>query len=222
MREVLWQGGFSMLPPPMASKCSLAWGAEFVEVRIDPRTRTIRVPRMVGVFAGGTILNARTARSQLLGGMVWGVGNALLEKTETDARRASNANNNLAEYHVAVNADIGEVTIETIEEHDDFIGPLGAKGLGQIAITGVAPAIANAVFHAIGIRVRKRPIGIEDILPALVRRQVRGCLSNPDDALGRHVRAAQPASEGKRICTREQTSGIPVARHGHVASDPCV
>ena len=166
MRDMLRQGGFAMLPPPMASKSSLAWGAEFVEVRIDPRTRTIRVPRMVGVFAGGTILNARTARSQLMGGMVWGVGNALLEKTETDARRASFANNNLAEYHLAVNADIGEVTIETIEERDDFIGPLGAKGLGEISITGIAPAIANAVFHATGIRVRKTPILIEDILPA--------------------------------------------------------
>lgn len=165
MREVLWQGGFPMLPPPRASKSALAWGAEFVEVRVNPLTRTIRVPRMVGVFAGGTILNARTARSQLMGGMVWGVGNALLEKTETDARRASFANNNLAEYHVAVNADIGEVVIETIEERDDFIGPIGAKGLGEISITGVAPAIANAVFHATGIRVRKTPILLEDILP---------------------------------------------------------
>lgn len=164
MREALWQGGFAMLPPPMASRSSLAWGAEFVEVRVDPRTGTIRVPRMVGVFAGGTILNARTARSQLIGGMVWGVGNALLEKTETDARRASFANNNLAEYHVAVNADIGEVVVETIEERDEYLGPIGAKGLGEISITGIAPAIANAVFHATGIRVRKTPILVEDIL----------------------------------------------------------
>lgn len=166
MRDILWQGGFPMVPPPLASMSSLAWGAEFVEVRINLRTRSIRVPRMVGVFAGGRILNARTARSQLMGGMVWGVGNALLEKTETDVRRAAYANNNLAEYHVAVNADIGEVVVETIEERDDFIGPIGAKGLGEIGITGIAPAIANAVFHATGIRVRKTPILLEDILPA--------------------------------------------------------
>lgn len=166
MRDALWQGGFPMVPPPMASKTSLSWGAEFVEVRIDPRTRRIRVPRMVGVFAGGRILNARTARSQLMGGMVWGVGNALLEETEVDHHRAAYANNNLAEYHVAVNADIGDVTIEMIEERDDFLGPIGAKGLGEISITGMSAAIANAVYHATGIRVRKTPILIEDILPA--------------------------------------------------------
>ncbi len=165
MRQMLWQGGSPVLPPRKASMSSLAWGANFVEVRINPRTRTIRVPRMIGVFAGGRILNARTARSQLMGGMVWGVGHALLERTETDARRAAITNANLSEYHVAVNADIGEVVVETVDEQDDFIGPIGAKGLGEIGITGVAPAIANAVFHATGVRVRKTPILIEDILP---------------------------------------------------------
>ena len=166
MRDVLWQGGFPMIPPGLVSKTSMSWGAEFVEVRINPRTRTIRVPRMAGVFAGGRILNARTARSQLMGGMVWGVSNALLEKTEMDAGRGAYANANLAEYHVAVNADIGEVTVETIEERDDFIGPIGAKGIGEISITGMSAAIANAVFHATGIRVRRTPILVEDILPS--------------------------------------------------------
>ena len=166
IRPVLGAGGFPLVPPPMQKKASLALGASFVEVRINPRTRTIRVPRMVGVFAGGTILNARTAHSQLMGGMIWGVGSALREATEMDGRRGCITNNSLADYHLPVNADVGEVVVETVEERDDYIGPIGAKGLGEIGITGVTPAIANAVFHATGIRVRRVPILIEDILPA--------------------------------------------------------
>ncbi|PHK96896.1 xanthine dehydrogenase [Pseudoroseomonas rhizosphaerae] len=162
--KMLWRAGSPQGGPDMESFTALAFGAQFVEVRINPRTRTIRVPRMVGVYAGGTILNPRTAHSQLMGGMVWGLSNALLEASEVDRNHAAFANADMAEYHIAVNADIGALDVEMLEERDDKIGPLGAKGLGEIGITGTAPALANAVFHATGIRVRKLPIRIEDIL----------------------------------------------------------
>lgn len=161
----LWRGGFPQFGAGLGKMSAYAYGAQFVEVRINPRTRTIRAPRVVGVFDGGAILNPRTARSQLVGGMVWGVSNALLEESEVDRRHARFVNRNLAEYHVAVNADVREVVAETLGDPDPYTGPLGAKGLGEIGIVGVAPAVANAVFHATGVRVRKTPILIEDILP---------------------------------------------------------
>lgn len=162
--KMLWRAGSPQGGPDMQSFTALAFGAQFVEVRINPRTRTIRVPRMVGVYAGGKILNPRTAHSQLMGGMVWGLSNALLEASEVDRNHASFVNADIAEYHIAVNADIPALDVEMLEERDDKIGPIGAKGLGEIGITGTAPALANAVFHATGIRVRKLPLRIEDIL----------------------------------------------------------
>ena len=143
-----------------------SFGAEFVEVRINARTREVRVPRMVGAFAAGRIMNPRTAHSQLMGGMIWGVSSALHEATELDTREARYINNNLAEYLVPVNADIGQVDIILMPEVDTAINPAGVKGLGELANVGTAAAVANAVHHATGIRIRELPVRIEKLLQA--------------------------------------------------------
>jgi xanthine dehydrogenase YagR molybdenum-binding subunit len=163
--EMADQGGVPIAGPSYPAFSAAAFGAQFVEVRINPRTRTIRAPRMVGVFAAGRILNAKTAHSQLMGGMVWGLSNALLEETEIDRKRARFVNANIAEYHIAVNADVVSVEVEMLDEKDELVNPLGVKGIGELGIVGTSAAIANAVYHATGIRVRKTPILIEDILP---------------------------------------------------------
>ena len=119
---------------------------------------------MVGVFACGRIINPRTARSNLAGGMVWGASFALLEESQVDRPRARFANTDLAGYHISTNADIGEVVVETIHEDDSVVNPIGAKAVGEIGIVGMNAAIANAVYHATGVRVRKTPILVEDLL----------------------------------------------------------
>jgi xanthine dehydrogenase YagR molybdenum-binding subunit len=141
-----------------------SFGAQLVEVRVDEATGEIRVARMVGAFAGGTILNAKTARSQLLGGMVWGVGMALHERTERDARDGRVVTRDLADYHVPVHADIPAIDVIMVPENDPHVSAVGAKGLGEVGITGVAAAIANAVFHATGKRVRDLPITLDRLL----------------------------------------------------------
>lgn len=143
-----------------------AFGAQFAEVRIDADLGQIKVPRMVGCFGAGRILNAKTARSQLLGGMVWGVSMALYEHAVMDKLRGRFVNNNLAEYHVPVNLDIGKFEAIWVDEKDDHVNPLGVKGIGEIGITGSAAAVANAVFHATGIRVRDLPITLDKLLQA--------------------------------------------------------
>jgi xanthine dehydrogenase YagR molybdenum-binding subunit len=147
-------------------KLMYALGAEFVEVRIHALTREIRVPRIIGAFAAGRILNPRTARSQLMGGMIWGIGSALHEATEIDMQRARYVNDNLADYSVPVNADIKELEVIMVPEEDHDVNPAGVKGLGELANVGTAAAIANAVYHATGTRLRKLPIRIEDVLTA--------------------------------------------------------
>jgi xanthine dehydrogenase YagR molybdenum-binding subunit len=141
-----------------------AFGAQFVEVAIERLTGEIRVPRMVGVFAAGRIINERTARSQLLGGMIWGIGSALHEATHMDHRHARFVNTDLGEYLIPVNADVPSVQVEFLEEQDEHINPLGAKGVGELGITGVNAAIANGVFHATGKRIRELPIRMEKLL----------------------------------------------------------
>jgi len=141
-----------------------AFGAQFAEVRVDPDLGMIKVSRMVGCFGAGQILNAKTARSQFIGGMIWGISFALFEEAQTDKRLARFVNNNLAEYHVPTHADIGEIDAIWVDEVDSHINPIGAKGIGEIGITGSAAAVANAVFHATGVRVRDVPITLDKIL----------------------------------------------------------
>jgi xanthine dehydrogenase YagR molybdenum-binding subunit len=162
----LYAGRPSLTGGSHGDKMMYALGAEFVEVRINALTREIRVPFIVGAFAAGRIMNTRTARSQYLGGMIWGIGSALHEATEIDAVRARYVNNNLADYSVPVNADVQRVEIILVPEQDDSVIPTGVKGLGELANVGTAAAIANAVYHATGKRIRKLPIRIEDILAA--------------------------------------------------------
>ena len=138
--------------------------AVFAEVKVDEDFGTIRVTRVVNAVAGGRILNPKTARSQILGGVVWGIGMALHEETFTDHNLGRFMNHSLAEYHVPVNADVHDIDVIFVEEHDGIINPLGVKGLGEIGIVGTSAAIANAVFHATGKRVRDLPITLDKVM----------------------------------------------------------
>jgi xanthine dehydrogenase YagR molybdenum-binding subunit len=140
------------------------FGAQFAEVRVDAALGQMRVSRMVGAFGAGRILNPRTARSQFIGGMVWGIGMALYEDTVMDPRLGRFVNNNLAEYHVPVNADVPAIEAVWVDEVDTHVNPLGVKGIGEIGICGAAAAIANAVFHATGKRVRDYPITLDKVI----------------------------------------------------------
>jgi xanthine dehydrogenase YagR molybdenum-binding subunit len=135
-----------------------SFGAVFVEVHVDADLGTVRVPRVVGVYGIGKLMNEKTGHSQLMGGVVWGLGMGLMEKTEIDARTGRALNANLADYHVPVNADVGTIDVSVVEENDPYINALGAKGIGEIGIVGVAAALANAVYHATGKRIRELPI----------------------------------------------------------------
>jgi xanthine dehydrogenase YagR molybdenum-binding subunit len=147
-------------------KLMYATGAEFVEVRVHALTREIRVPRIVGAFAAGRLMNTRTAHSQYMGAMIWGISSALHEATEIDQRVARYINDNLADYLIPVNADIQDVDVILVPERDDFVNPVGVKGIGELGNVGTAAAVANAVYHATGIRVRKLPIRLEKLLAA--------------------------------------------------------
>ena len=143
-----------------------AHGAVFAEVKVDPDLGQLRVTRMVGAFAAGRIINPKLVRSQLFGGMIWGVSFALHEAAMVDRRSGRVMNANLAEYHVPVNADVPCLEALTVEESDPHVNALGIKGVGEIGITGSAGAVANAIWHATGTRVRRFPIRIEDLMIA--------------------------------------------------------
>ena len=141
-----------------------AFGAIFVEVRVHARTREVRVPRVLGAFAAGRIVSPRQAHSQLTGGLIWGISAALHEQTEIDHRSARYMNDNLAEYLIPVNADIQQLDVLVLDEQDDKANPLGIKGIGELGNVGTNAALANAVFHATGIRPRHLPVRIEQLL----------------------------------------------------------
>ena len=144
-----------------------SFGAHFCEVEVDPDLGTVRVTRWVGVHGVGTVLNLKTATSQLMGGAIFGIGSALMEETFRDPTYARYTNHNLAEYHIPVNADIPDMQIEFVPETDPYINALGVKGIGEIGIVGVAAAVANAVFNATGRRLRSLPMTPDKMLEAL-------------------------------------------------------
>ncbi|WP_438015393.1 xanthine dehydrogenase family protein molybdopterin-binding subunit [Sorangium sp. So ce315] len=158
------QGLPSGVGPAYPEFISMSHCAQFVEVHIEPRTRRIRVPRVVSVVDCGRVISPRTARSQVIGGVVWGISAALREVSEVDTRYGGFLNADLAEYVIAVNADIGSIEAEFIDEPDPVLNSLGVKGLGEVVLVGVAPAIVNAIHHATGRRVRHLPVRIEDVL----------------------------------------------------------
>jgi xanthine dehydrogenase YagR molybdenum-binding subunit len=141
-----------------------AHGAVFAEVKVDPAFGQVRVSRLVGAFAAGRVINPRLVRSQYFGGMIWGVSFALHERAVMDPRSGRTMNANLAEYHVPVNADLPSLEAILVEEHDPHVNALGIKGVGEIGITGTAAAVANAVWHATGVRVRRFPITLDALL----------------------------------------------------------
>jgi xanthine dehydrogenase YagR molybdenum-binding subunit len=138
--------------------------AIFAEVKVDEDFGTVHVTRVVTAVAAGRILNPKTARSQVMGGIVWGIGSALDEESVLDHTFGRFMNHNLAEYHVPVNADVHDIKVVFVDEQDDVVNPLGVKGLGEIGVVGVAAAIANAVFHATGQRIRELPITPDKLL----------------------------------------------------------
>jgi xanthine dehydrogenase YagR molybdenum-binding subunit len=150
---------------PEAERLSMhSFGAQFAEVRVDADTCEVRVPRLLGVFAVGRVINPKTARSQLLGAMTMGLSMALHEESVIDPRFGDYVNHDFAGYHIAANADVGAIDVSWIDEEDPHLNPMGAKGAGEIGIVGTAAAIANAVHDATGIRVRDLPIRLDRLL----------------------------------------------------------
>lgn len=145
----------------------MAFGAQFAEVGVDIDTGEVRVRRMLGVFGIGRVMNPRLARSQLIGGMTFGLGMALMEAGNTDLQFGGFSNHDLAEYHVPVCADTPDIEAVWVEEHDDELSPMGGKGIGEIGTVGSPAAIGNAVYHATGVRVRDLPITLDKVLPHL-------------------------------------------------------
>jgi xanthine dehydrogenase YagR molybdenum-binding subunit len=152
------------LPKDINQYSRHSFGAIFVEALVDPDLGTIRVPRIVAVYDVGRLLNTKTGINQFIGGIVWGVSLALHEDTYVDERTGRIANANLAAYRVPVNADIGDIDVSAIDTPDTKFNRLGARGIGEIGITGTGAAVANAIFHATGIRVRDLPITLDKLL----------------------------------------------------------
>jgi xanthine dehydrogenase YagR molybdenum-binding subunit len=156
---------FESRPSPEREKyAALAHGAQFIEVKVDPDLGTVRVTRAIEVTACGKIINPKASHSQEIGGVVWGIGMALQEATEIDHRYGRIMNPNLQHYHVPVNADIHEIETLFVEEDDTIVNPLGVKGMGELGMVGIPAAIANAVFHATGRRIRELPITPDKLL----------------------------------------------------------
>lgn len=142
-------------------------GAHFVEVEVDTHTGEVRLKRQYGIFSAGKILNVKTASSQIKGGMVWGAGYALTEAIHHHTDSASFINPDFGEYHIAVNRDIADVTLDFLETPDYEASPIGAKGIGELGITGAGAAIANAIADATGVRIREFPITMDKVMEGL-------------------------------------------------------
>jgi xanthine dehydrogenase YagR molybdenum-binding subunit len=164
LAEIDGQGKGAADPAAQGSYAMHAHGAVFAEVKVDPDLGQIRATRMVGAFAAGRIINPRMVESQFFGGMVWGLSFALHEKAIMDGRSGRPMNANLAEYHVPVNADMPAMEAILVDETDPYVNALGIKGVGEMGVTGSAGAVANAVWHATGIRVREFPITLDRLL----------------------------------------------------------
>jgi xanthine dehydrogenase YagR molybdenum-binding subunit len=155
----------SWRPPPHDVPLGLlTFGAQFAEVAVDPEIGLVRVRRMLGAFAPGRVINPKLVRSQLMGGMLWGLGQALLEGNRMDTRHGRWGASNLGEYLVPTNADAPDVDVLFVDVTDEGINPLGVKGVGEIGQVGVAAAIANAVFNATGRRIRELPMAPELVM----------------------------------------------------------
>ena len=150
------------------------FGAQFAEVEVDVETGIVSVLRIVAVHDSGRVLNAQTFRSQLYGGIIWGISNALMEETHIDARRGRVSNANLADYLIPTSLDIGQIDVSWLDEPDYQANPLGIKSVGEIGITGIAPAIGNAIFNATGVRLRKLPFRPQHVLSALLAAGIEG------------------------------------------------
>lgn len=154
----------SKTPPEAEQHSMYTFGAHFVEVWVDEALGIVRIPRYLATVAAGRILNPKTASSQMIGGIVWGIGMALTEESHLDNRYGNFITRTLADYHVPVNLDIGEIEVIFIPEEDKIVNPIGAKGIGEISITSVAAAVANAIFNATGKRVRSLPITPDKVI----------------------------------------------------------
>ncbi len=157
-------GDYDPVEEALGPKAVFSFSAVFAEVRVDPDFGLVRLNRFVGAYDAGRIINPKTARSQAIGGIIWGVGQALFEQSETDPVLGRFLNRNYSGYLVPTNADIPELDVLFVGEFDEEASPLGAKGLGELTAVSVAPAIANAVYHATGRRVRDLPITLEKLL----------------------------------------------------------
>ena len=144
-----------------------SFGAHFAEVGVDRDTGEIRLRRMLGVFTAGRVLNPRTARSQAIGGMIFGIGAALTEEAVPDRRHGDFVNHDLAEYHVPVHADVPAIDAIFLPETDPMPNPLGAKGIGELGICGAGAALANAVYNACGVRIRDYPLTLDKVIAGL-------------------------------------------------------
>jgi xanthine dehydrogenase YagR molybdenum-binding subunit len=164
LAEIEGQGTSAADAAAQSTYAMHAHGAVFAEVKVDPDLGQMRATRVVGAFAAGRIINPRMARSQLYGGMIWGVSFALHEHAVMDPRSGRPMNPNLGEYHIPVNADVPSLEAILVEERDPHVNALGIKGVGEIGITGTAGAVANAVWHATGVRVRKFPITLDRLI----------------------------------------------------------
>lgn len=162
----LRKGKLEMISGEKGDTVKYAFGAEMVEVRIHKRTREIRVPRIVGAFAAGRVINPMTARSQLMGGMIWGISCGLMEATEYDRATARVVNRDLQDYLIPVNADIANVEVLFVDEVDHDVNPAGVKGLGELGNVGTPAAISSAIYHATGKRIRELPIRIDSLFNA--------------------------------------------------------